>query len=88
MKNKDKKIFMLFVRSALSQYDKYFFIGSKEQLMALIGCLYSTSFIKIERISYQEVKQIPSGVFQIRYFILFTGEVIIRYYAPGDSSFK
>ncbi len=82
MNNTQEKIFKLYIRSAFNQFEKYYLRGTKENLMALIGCLYSTRFEKIERISYEEVKEIPKDIQEIKYHISNTGDIRISYKSP------
>lgn len=63
------KIYKVFIRSAFDGFEKYYFIGDKEQLMTLVGILYSTRLVQIERISYEEVNKIPEDMKQIKYGI-------------------
>lgn len=79
MDNKQEKIFKLYIRSAFNQFEKYYLRGIKENLMTLIGCLYSTRFEKIERISYEEVKEIPKDIQEIKYYISNAGDIRISY---------
>ena len=79
MDNTQEKIFKLYIRSAFNQFEKYYLRGTKENLMALIGCLYSTRFEKIERISYEEVKEIPKDIQEIKYYISNRGDIRISY---------
>ena len=65
----DVKIYRVFIRGAFNTFSKYYFIGDKEQLMTLIGILYSTTFIKIERIDYEIVDEEPEDMKQIKYGI-------------------
>ena len=51
------KWYKIFIRSAFNQYEEYKFHGTKHDLMTLIGCLYSTRMVKIERIGYKEIKE-------------------------------
>lgn len=62
-----KNIYKVFIRSAFDGFEIYYFIGTKEQLMALIGILYSTRLVKINRISYQTVFEVPEGIKEIKY---------------------
>lgn len=59
--------YIVFIRSAFDGFEKYYFRGTKEQLMALIGVLYSTRLVKIERISYQIVFEVPIDIKEIKY---------------------
>ena len=79
MDNKNEQIFKIYIRSAFNQFEKYFIRGNKENLMALIGCLYSTRLEKIERINYEEVKEIPKDLEEIKYFISSKGDIRISY---------
>lgn len=79
--DKPETIFKIYIRSAFDQFEKYFIRGTKENLMALIGCLYSTRLEKIERISYEEVKEIPKDLKEIKYFISSKGDIRITYQA-------
>lgn len=72
---KDIKIYRVFIRSAFDSFEKYYFIGDKEQLMTLIGILYSTRLVNIERISYITIKAIPDDCKQIKYGIHGNGDV-------------
>ena len=81
MDNKNEQIFKIYIRSAFNQFEKYFIRGKKENLMALIGCLYSTRLEKIERINYEEVKEIPKDLEEIKYFISSKGDIRITYQA-------
>lgn len=54
-------IYTLWVRKAFGIFKKYFFktgttnpVEAKTKLMTLVGCIYSTSLEKVERINYQE----------------------------------
>ena len=64
-----KNIYKVFICSAFNGFEKYFFIGTKEQLMTLIGVLYSTRLVKIERISYQKVFEVPEEMSEIKYIV-------------------
>lgn len=55
----NKDIYKVFIRSAFDKFEKYYFIGTKEQLMSLIGVLHSTRLVKIEYISYAKVLKCP-----------------------------
>lgn len=79
--DKPETIFKIYIRSAFDQFEKYFIRGTKENLMALIGCLYSTRLEKIERINYEEVKEIPKDLEEIKYFISSKGDIRITYQA-------
>ncbi len=79
MDNKNEQIFKIYIRSAFDRFEKYFIRGNKENLMALIGCLYSTRLEKIERISYEEVKEIPKDLKEIKYYISSKGDIRISY---------
>lgn len=83
MGNTQEKIFKIYISSAFNQFEKYFLRGTKENLMALIGCLYSTRFEKIERISYEEAKEIPKDIQEIKYYISNTGDIRISYKSPA-----
>lgn len=63
------KIYKVFINSAFDRFEKYYFIGDKEQLMTLVGILYSTRIVKIERISYQILKKVPYDCKRIKYGI-------------------
>ena len=63
----DKNIYKVFIRSAFDGFEKYYFIGTKEQLMTLVGVLYSTRLVKIERIDYQRVFKVPEDMKEIKY---------------------
>ena len=63
------KIYKVFIRSAFDKFEKYYFIGDKEQLMTLVGILYSTRLVHIERIAYETVNKVPEGMEQIKYGI-------------------
>ena len=65
----DIKIYKIFIRSAFDSFEKYYFIGDKEQLMTLIGILYSKRMINIERVDYATIKEIPDDCMQIKYGI-------------------
>lgn len=84
MDNKNEQIFKIYIRSAFDQFEKYFIRGNKENLMALIGCLYSTRLEKIERISYEEVKEIPKDLKEIKYYISSKGDIRIIYQAQTN----
>lgn len=77
--DRPETIFKIYIRSAFDQFEKYFIRGNKENLMALIGCLYSTRLEKIERISYEEVKEIPKDIEEIKYYISSKGDIRISY---------
>lgn len=64
------KMYEIFVRNCFNEQQKYLFIGNKEKLMTLIGCMYSTSLIKIERIDYCVITKIPKSLTdRISYYI-------------------
>ena len=63
----DKNIYKVFIRSAFDDFEKYYFMGTKEQLMTLIGVLHSTRLVKIERIDYQRVFKVPEDIKEIKY---------------------
>lgn len=63
------KIYKVFIRSDFNGFEKYYFIGDKEQLMTLVGILYSTRLVKIERILYQTLKEVPYDCKRIKYGI-------------------
>lgn len=69
------KIYKVFIRSAFDGFEKYYFIGDKEQLMTLIGVLHSTRIVKIEYVGYETVKKIPDDCQQIKYGIRANGDV-------------
>lgn len=73
--NEDIYIYKVFIRSAFDGFEKYYFIGDKEQLMTLIGILYSTRLVKIEYIGYEIIKEIPDDCKQIKYGIHRNGDV-------------
>ena len=62
-------IYKVFIRSAFDGFEKYYFIGTKEQLMTLIGIIYSTRIVQIERISYQKIVDEPEDIDQIKYIV-------------------
>ena len=76
------KIYKIYICSAFDRFEKYYFIGTKEQLMALIGILYSTRLVKIERISYIELKEKPDDCRQIKYAVE-SNENIFTYVCEG-----
>lgn len=76
-------IYKVFIRSAFDSFEKYYFIGTKEQLMALIGILYSTRLVKIEYISYQILKEEPNDCKQIKYAVESNGN-IFTYVCEGE----
>lgn len=78
-----KDIYKVFIRSAFDGFEKYYFIGTKEQLMALIGILYSTRLVKIEYISYEIVKKEPDNCKQIKYAVESNGN-IFTYVCKGE----
>ena len=63
----DKNIYKVFIRSAFDGFEKYYFVGTKEQLMTLVGVLHSTRLVKIERIDYQRVFKISEDLKEIKY---------------------
>ena len=63
----DKNMYIVFIRSAFDGHEKYYFRGTKEQLMTLIGVLYSTRLVNIERIDYMRVFEIPIDMKEIKY---------------------
>ena len=63
----DKNIYKVFISSAFDRFEKYYFIGTKEQLMTLIGVLYSIRLVEIKRISYQRVFEVPEDIKEIKY---------------------
>lgn len=65
----EEKTYIIYIRNVFDERSKYLFKGSKENLMTLIGCLHSTCLVKIERIDYREVKEIPNDIKEIRYVI-------------------
>lgn len=69
------EIYKVYIRSAFDGFEKYYFIGTKEQLMALIGILYSTRLVKIERISYEKVSKVPEDMKQIKYVVESNGNI-------------
>lgn len=77
------KIYKVFIRSAFDGFEKYYFIGDKEQLMTLVGILHSTRLVKIEYISYETVKEVPEDMKQIKYGIHGNDDVF-TYIAGGD----
>ena len=68
-------IYKVFIRSAFIGFEKYYFIGTKEQLMTLIGIIYSTRLVKVERIDYCKVFEEPADMKQINYSISDTGDI-------------
>ena len=79
------KIYKVFIRSAFDGFEKYYFVGDKEQLMTLIGILYSTRIVKIEYISYQTVKKEPEDMKQIKYGI-HDNEDVFTYICEGEKN--
>ena len=78
------EIYKIYIRSAFDGFEKYYFIGTKEQLMALIGILYSTRLVKIERISYEIAKKgEPDDCKQIKYAVESNGN-IFTYVCEGE----
>ena len=71
----NKDIYKINIRSAFDGFEKYYFIGTKEQLMTLIGILYSTRLVKIERISYEIVKERTDNCKQIKYVVESNGNI-------------
>ena len=71
----NENIYKVFIRSAFDGFEKYYFIGTKEQLMALIGILYSTRLVKIEYIAYEIVKEEPADCKQIKYAVESNGNI-------------
>ena len=69
------EIYKVFISSAFGGFEKYYFKGTKEQLMTLIGILYSTRLVKIERISYQILKEEPDDCKQIKYVVESNGNI-------------
>ena len=63
------KWYKIYIRSAFNEYEEYLFKGTKESLMTLIGCLYSTRLVKIERIDYHIVTAIDITMDEITYYI-------------------
>ena len=74
----------IFIRSAFNQYEKYYFIGTKEQLMCLIGCLHSTRLVQIEYIVYQKIFKKPQDIDQIKYQFNSVGGITIYYIQGGN----
>lgn len=68
-------IYKIFIRSAFNGFEKYYFIGDKEQLMTLIGILYSTRLVSIHYISYETLREEPDDCKQIKYGIHLNGDV-------------
>lgn len=69
-------IYKVFIRSAFDVFEKYYFIGTKEQLMTLIGILYSTRLVKIEYIAYEIArKEEPDDCKQIKYVVEPNGNI-------------
>lgn len=80
----NKIIYKVFIRSAFDGFEKYYFIGTKEQLMALIGILYSTRLVKIEYIAYEIAqKEEPDDCKQIKYAVESNGN-IFTYVCEGE----
>lgn len=79
----NEDIYKVFIRSAFDSFEKYYFIGTKEQLMALIGILYSTRLVKIEYIAYEIVKKEPDDCKQIKYAVESNGN-IFTYVCKGE----
>lgn len=79
------EIHKIYIRSAFDGFEKYYFIGTKEQLMALIGILYSTRLVKIERISYEKVSKVPEDMKQIKYNINSFGSPDV-YFVDNDNN--
>lgn len=73
----DEKLHIIYIRNAFNECSQYLFRGSKENLMTLIGCLYSTSLVKIERIDYREVKIIPSYISKEMKYIIQNDNVYV-----------
>lgn len=69
------EIWKVFIRSDFDEFEKYYFIGDKEQLMTLIGILHSTRIVKIEYVAYERVKEKPEDMKQIKYGIRSNGDV-------------
>ena len=63
-------VYEIFIRNCFNECTKYIFKGNKEQLMTLIGCIYSYSLIKIERIDYCRIFTIlPNEYIEISYYV-------------------
>lgn len=77
------EIYKIYIRSAFGGFEKYYFIGTKEQLMTLIGILHSTRLVKIEYISYEIVKKEPDNCKQIKYTVESNGN-ILTYVCEGE----
>lgn len=78
------EIYKIYIRSAFDGFEKYYFIGTKEQLMTLIGILYSTRLVQIERISYEIAKkEEPDDCKQIKYAVESNGN-IFTYVCKGE----
>lgn len=66
----EEKLHIIYIRNVFNECNEFLFRGSKEDLMTLIGCLHSTSLVKIERIDYREVKIIPPYISkEMKYYI-------------------
>ncbi len=77
-----KKRYKIIIRSAFNRIEEYIYKGTKEQLMTLIGCLYSTRLVKIERIDYREIKEHEdiTDIDEIYYYIVTNEEIHILQY--------
>lgn len=78
------EIYNIYIRSAFNEFEKYYFIGTKEQLMALIGVLYSTRLVEIKYIAYEIApKEEPEDCKQIKYAVESNGN-IFTYVCEGE----
>ena len=63
----EKNIYIVFISSAFDGFEKYYFRGTKYELMALVGVLHSTRLVEIKRISYQKVFKVPEDTKEIKF---------------------
>ncbi len=61
-------MYKLFIRNCFNEIQEYIFKGNKENLMTLIGCIHSTSLVKIERIDYCVITSLPKEYMEIEYY--------------------
>ena len=73
----EEKLHIIYIRNVFDESNQFLFMGSKENLMTLIGCLHSTSLVKIERIDYREVKIIPPYISKEMKYIIQNDNVYV-----------
>ena len=72
-----KSIFKVYITYYDYEIRKYYFKGSKIELMTLIGCIYSTSIESIVCVHFEEITDFPSDLHEITYFVSCGGNRVV-----------